>query len=60
MTQKKFLKFYEKIRIVNELESHLRKMHTWFSFFIELVCANIFICEKANQKREGGVYLNTK
>lgn len=50
----------KKIWIVNELESHLRKMHTWFSFFIELVCANICICEKANQKREGGVYLNTK
>lgn len=57
MTQKSF---HEKIRIVNESESHLSKMHTWFSFFIELVCANICICEKANQNRGGGVYLNTK
>lgn len=26
--------------------------HTWFSFFIELVRANVCICENTNQKRE--------
>ncbi len=33
-------------------------MHTWFSFFIELVCANICICEKdhTNEERVSSKY----